>query len=341
VKLLIALLAAAGLAAGLLGNLFGNHPYTVTAYFLSAEGLTPENDVVINGAKVGKVLSVGIAPDTGPSQGGAQVVLAIDASAAPLHRGTRATIRPKGLLGNPFVELTAGLPSGAAIPSGGSLPLQDTASPVDLDQVMDLFDPQTRSRIQTLTREGGAALANRGSDLNLILQAMPGILQDTSAVTGKIAQQDQQLSDLDVEFDRIAQMMAAEDQAFRRDIANGASLLDLTAAHETQLQAELVYADRALGSLAAGLKGHERDLNQMLRELPAVLDELEKLSNHSATSLAILDPCMADIVQTLAEMRSATAYRDANGNLLRVHPYVFAGTEPVNPAHLTCSGGQP
>src|SRR3979411_1285612 len=43
VKLLIALLAAAGLAAGLLGNLFGNHPYTVTAYFLSAEGLTPEN----------------------------------------------------------------------------------------------------------------------------------------------------------------------------------------------------------------------------------------------------------------------------------------------------------
>jgi ABC-type transporter Mla subunit MlaD len=133
--------------------------------------------------------------------------------------------------------------------------------------------------------------------------------------------------------------MAAEDQAFRRDIANGASLLDLTAAHETQLKAELVYADRALGSLATGLKGHERDLNQMLKQLPAVLDALEKLSNHSATSLAILDPCMADIVQTLAEMRSATSYRDANGNLLRVHPYVFTGTEPVNPARIACSGG--
>ena len=44
-KLLLALLAAGGLTAGLLGNLFGNHPYTVTAYFLSAEGLTPQNDV--------------------------------------------------------------------------------------------------------------------------------------------------------------------------------------------------------------------------------------------------------------------------------------------------------
>src|SRR2546423_3211064 len=338
-KLLLALLAAGGLAAGLLGNLFGNHPYTWTAYFLSAEGLTPENDVVINGARVGKVSSVSIAPDNGPSQGGAQVVLEVEGSAAPLHRGTRATIRPKGLLGNPFVELTAGPASAAAIPSGGTLPLQDTASPVDLDQAMDLFDPQTRARIQTLTREGGTAMAGRGSDLNTFLSALPGIVQDTSAVTGKIAEQDKQLSALDVEFDRIAQMMASEDKAFRQDITNGASLLDLTAAHETQLKAELVAADRALGELAAGLKGHERDLNQMLGKLPAVLDALQKLSDHSATSLAILNPCMTDIVQTLAEMRSATSYRDANGNLLRVHPYVFTGTEPVNPARIACSGG--
>jgi len=339
-KLLLALLAAGALAAGLLGNVFGDHGYTLTAYFLSAEGLTQENDVVINGARVGKVVSVSVAADNGPSQGGAQVVMAIDRGSATLHRGTRATIRPKGLLGNPFVELTAGPSSGAAIPSGGTLPLQDTASPVDLDQVMDLFDPQTRARIQTLTKEGGIALANRGSDLNLFLAALPEITQDASTVTDRIASQDQQLSALDVEFDRIAQMMAAEDQAFRADIANGASLLDVTAAHEAQLTAELVYADRALGELAAGLKGHERDLNQMLKALPAVLDELQKLSDHSTTSLAILDPCMADIIQTLAEMRSATSYTDANGNLLRVHPYAFTGTEPVNPARIACSGAQ-
>src|SRR5256714_3153437 len=240
VKVLIGLLAAGALAAGMLGNVFGNHGYTVTAYFLSAEGLTQENDVVINGARVGKVLSVGIAPDNGPSQGGAQVVLAIDGPSAPLHRGTRATIRPKGLLGNPFVELTAGPASAATIPSGGTLPIQDTASPVDLDQGMDLFDPQTRTRIQTLTREGGTALANRGSHLNLFLAALPGITQDTATVTDRIASQDQQLSALDVEFDRIAQMMAAEDRPFPPDIANGASLPAGTGPHAGELQAELV-----------------------------------------------------------------------------------------------------
>jgi phospholipid/cholesterol/gamma-HCH transport system substrate-binding protein len=338
-KILFAILAGGALMlAGLLNTVFGDHPYTVTAYFLSAEGLTQENDVVINGARVGKVVSVGLAPDGASGPGGAQIVLELDARSAPLHRGTRATIRPKGLLGNMFVELAPGSSSSASIPSGGFLPMQDTASPVDLDQVMDLFDPQTRTRIQTLTREGGAALNGRGSDLNLFLAALPGIMQDTSAVTGKIAQQDQQLSALDVEFDRIAQMMASEDQAFRRDIASGASLLDVTAAHEAQLKAELVYADQALSQLALGLKGHERDLNQMLRAMPALLDELQTLSNHSATSLAILDPCMADIVTTIGYMASADIYRDANGNMLRVHPYIGPST-PSDQSHLACSGG--
>lgn len=338
-KILVAILAAGALLTGLATALFGNHTYTITAYFISAEGLTPQNDVVINGSRVGKVDSVSIAPDDGPSRAGAQVVFEIDGNSAPLHRGTRASIRPKGLLGNPFVEISPGPPGAEVIPSGGTLPLQDTASPVDIDQVMDLFDPQTRKWIQTLTLQGGASLNNRGSDLNVFLAALPAIMQDTSAVTGKIAQQDQQLSALDVEFDRIAQMMASEDQAFRRDLTNGASLLDVTAAHEQQLQAELVYADRALAELAAGLKGHERDLNTILKAMPSLLDELQSLSDHSATSLAILDPCMADIIQTLAEMRSAQSYRDAAGNLLRVHPYAFTGTEPVNPARLACSGG--
>jgi len=335
-KLLVALLAAGGVLAGLMNTVLGNHPYTVTAYFLSAEGLTAENDVVINGARVGKVVAVTVAPDSGASGGGAEVTIEVDKGAAPLHRGTRATIRPKGLLGNMFLELTPAS-GGAAIPSGGTLPVQDTASPVDLDQVMDLFDPQTRARIQTLTREGGAALQGRGSDLNLLLSTLPAVMQDMSAVTGKIAQQDQQLSELDVEFDRIAQMMAAEDLAFRRDIANGGSLLDVTAAHEETLKAELVYADRALGALAAGLKGHERDLNAMLKAMPGVLDELRALSDHSSTALAILDPCMGDVVQTIAEMANATSYRDANGNMLRVHPY--AGNEAVDPTRLACGGG--
>lgn len=332
----LAVLAGGALFAGLMNTLFGSHQYTITAYFLSAEGVVPQNDVMLNGARVGQVTAVAVAPES-DGTGGAKVTLAIDGVAAPLHEGTRATIRPKGLLGNMFVDLTPGASSNPVIPSGETLPLQDTASPVDLDQVNELFDPQTRHWIQTLTREGGASLNNAGSDLNVFLAALPSVMQDLAAVTGKVAQQDQQLSDLNVEFDRIAQMMAAEDAAFRRDLANGGSLLDVTAAHEEQLKAELVYADDALGQLEAGLHGHEKDLNAMLRAMPGLLDQLKALSQHSATALAIIDPCMGDIVTTLGEMADAQSYRDANGDMLRVHPYIGL-KDSSNPSRIACGG---
>jgi hypothetical protein len=75
----------------------------------------------------------------------------------------------------------------------------------------------------------------------------------------------------------------------------------------------------------------------MLRAMPALLDELQALSNHSATSLAILNPCMSDIVTTIGYMASADAYRDANGNMLRVHPYIGPST-PSDKTHIQCSG---
>jgi phospholipid/cholesterol/gamma-HCH transport system substrate-binding protein len=234
-----------------------------------------------------------------------------------------------------FIELTPAA-SGDAIPSGGKLPLQDTATPVDLDQVMDLFDPQTRQRIQTLTREGGAGLQGEGADLNLFLSQLPAITNDTAAVTGKIAERDQQLSALDVEFDRIAAMIVAEDQAFRRDLSNGATLLDTMAAHQERLREEILFAQLVFTEMEGGLKGHEGDLNRLLKEMPGLLDQIESTSDSSATSLSIIGPCMNDIINALAEMRDAFSYRaqDGSGNMLRVDTHI------VTPAQETGTDNQ-
>ena len=336
IKLLAGAVTAALIATGAFHVIAGDPAYTLTGYFISAEGVVPGNDVVVDGAIVGKVTSVSLASPDSSSEGGARIVMRID-KGAPLHQGTKAIIRPGGLLGNMFVQLNPGPAGNSAIASGGTLPMQDTSAPVDLDQVMDLFDRQTREQIRTLTREGGAALQDRGADLNALLAALPGITQDTAAVTGKIAERDHELSALDVEFDRIAAMMAEEDRAFRRDLGNGAQILDTMAAHQAQLRDELTYAAATLAALEGGLKGHEHDLNQTLQQMPALLRTLTSLSNHSASALAIVGPCVDDIRQLSAEMASATSYRDASGRmLLRVHPYL--GSNAVSPA-ASCAGG--
>jgi phospholipid/cholesterol/gamma-HCH transport system substrate-binding protein len=341
---LLALLALAVVAlAGTAGvsAYRGSRTYEVTAYVISAAQVVPGNDVTIGGVPVGRVSDVGLTPDDG-GEAGARVTLQIDPRYAPLRRGTRVTIRPKAVLGNMFVDLAPG--QGPAIPSGGSIPVQDTAVPVTLDEVTDLLDARTRQQLQTLTRQGGVALQGRGQDVNQTLQRLPQVSSDLAATAGALDQRDQELDALAVEFDRVAGMVAGEDQALRGDVQDGADLLDVLARHQQQLQDELVSANDSLSRLNAGLGGHEAALNQVLREQPDLLNELQQFQAGSATTFGVIDPCIGDILATIGEIRSATGYPhpggsvDGAGFMLRTDPQLVGATNGSFSPSAPCSG---
>jgi ABC-type transporter Mla subunit MlaD len=293
---------------------------------------------------------VSLAPDS-DSAGGALVKMTLDSKFAPLRRGTKATIREKGFLGNMYVDVTPGADGGQPIASGGSLPIEDTAAPVDLDQVMDTFDPATRAKIKTLTLEGAKSLDNRGTDVNHILSDLPATSAQLADAAGSIDQSQQQLDDLTVEFDNISSQMAAEDTSLRGDLNHGASLLDTIAAREDRLQAEITYANQGLGAADAGLSGHEADLAKLLVEMPALQQHLRDLSSAADPALADVNMCYSNIIDAIAELASATSYRhpggaqDANGYELRVETFVApaeaADTGSLSPRVDTCSGGTP
>lgn len=342
-KIAAALLALSGMLSVGYGVWNQAQPYEVTAYFQSADQLVAGNDVVLDGVPVGTVDQVGIAPDG--SGAGAVVRMKVDSRHAPLRQGTRATIRPKGVLGTMFVELAPG--SGRALPRGGTIPLQDTASPVTLDEVDDIFDPTTRERVHTLTVEGGRSFAGAGADLNQLLQALPQLSRDAQDISASLAARDQDLDALQQEFDRVATMMATEAEALKRDLANGATVLQVLATHEEKLQEELIYANQALTRLNQALGGHEKDLNQILKQMPALLDALQSFQAHSTTALSIIEPCVPDILDVLGEMQSATHYQTANGSsdnlgfeLRTDSPLGSPSTGSFSPT-AACSGGAP
>ena len=351
--LTIKLAALAGVLLTVLGGvstyITETSPYEVTGHFLSAEGVVPGNDVLSSGAKIGSVSAVGLAPDSDPD-GGALVTMTIDRRYAPLHQGSKAVIREKGFLGNMYVELTPGPDGNRAIRSGGSIPIQDTAAPVDLDQVLDIFDQQTREKIKIATQQGGATFNGNGENLNHILADLPQVTENLASVARNIDLADRELDALTVEFDRVAQMMAAEDQALRGDIANGASLLKSIAARESRLQQEISEANRALGALNGALQGHEKDLAVLLQAMPALQDRLRQLSQNSDPVLADINMCYPDIVNAVGGLRSSTDYKhpagsqDAAGFELRVYT-TFGQTNGVqgqaSPATATCKGGTP
>jgi phospholipid/cholesterol/gamma-HCH transport system substrate-binding protein len=338
---LLALIAAATAGVLAVGAYAGSRPYQVTAYVVSAAQVVPGNDVVLGGVPVGRVTSVGLAPDGAPA--GATITLQVDRRFVPLHRGTRVTLRPKGVLGNMYVELTPS-GAGAAIPSGGTIPVQDTAAPVTLDQVTDVFDAQTRSALQTLNRQSGVALQGRGADVNHVLQRLPQVSADLAATAGAVDARDQELNALTIEFDRVAAQVSGEDRSLRGDIQDGATLLDTLATHQQRLQDELVAANSSLSSLNGALSGHEASLNQLLKEQPALLDELRQFQASATTTFGTVDPCINDLFNTLAEIRSATDYShpagstDGNGFMLRVDPQLAGTTTGSFAPTARCSG---
>lgn len=320
-------------------------PYEVTGYFASADQVVPGNDVVLNGVPVGRVDTVSVAPEN--STAGAFIKLQIDKQYVPLKDGTRATIRPKGLLGVMYVELQPG--SGRPISRGGVIPLQDTAAPVTLDEVDDIFDPQTRAYIHDMTIQGGEAFHGSGQNVNTILQTLPALSQDAADISAQLAAKDQALDALAKEFDKVAGMWAAEAESFKRDLVAGADLLTVLADHQAKLQQEIVEADSALAKLNAALSGHTQDLNAILKALPALLDDLRKFQDESTTDLGIIAPCTGDILNTLGEMQSATGYKtsggatDGQGYELRTDSQVVRigdSTGAYGPS-VACSGTSP
>ena len=97
---------------------------------------------------------------------------------------TRATLREKTLLGETYVELSFGNPRGRMLRDGAQLPQAQVAPTVQLDQILDTFDPQTRRAFQTWMQDDGIAFTNRGQDFNDALAELYPFATNVSNVLG-------------------------------------------------------------------------------------------------------------------------------------------------------------
>jgi ABC-type transporter Mla subunit MlaD len=136
------------------------HGYRLNAVFASAVNIKGKSPVRIAGVNVGKVTSIRRDAGTGV------VSMEIESRGLPIHSDATAKIRPRIFLeGNWFVDLQPGSPSAPTLSSGATLPITQTADPVQLDQLLDALNTDTRANLQNfligygdgLTRKPNAA----------------------------------------------------------------------------------------------------------------------------------------------------------------------------------------
>ncbi len=251
-----------------------HHGFQLKAVFASAVNIGKNSPVRIAGINVGTVQGIGLYPGTHV----AVVTMSLDNGALPIHADATLKIRPRIFLeGNFFVDMTPGSPSAPVLHSGATIPITQTADPVQLDQVLSALNSDTRSELQALLASYGTALTHvptpaedvsqdpivRGKtaaqalndaarrsprslrDSTIVSQALSGqephdvslLVASLGKVTGALGQSESDLQGLISNFDVTLQAFAVQSAALNSAVA--------------QLPGALTTADRAFAALDA------------------------------------------------------------------------------------------
>jgi ABC-type transporter Mla subunit MlaD len=156
-----------------------NNPYELQAVFANANNLAVGSPVREAGVVVGRVTSV----ERKAGSSASVVTMTVADKARPIHTDAELKIRPRIFLeGNFFVDLSPGSPSAPHVGSNEQIPMSQTYSPVQIDQVLGVLQEPTRVSLQKLVEGYGDALNGKprpGEDKRS--QADPATVGETAA----------------------------------------------------------------------------------------------------------------------------------------------------------------
>jgi ABC-type transporter Mla subunit MlaD len=273
---------------------FTSH-YEVRAVFANAANIRKGSPVRIAGVNVGEVKGVRGIGDA------AEVTFTVNDEGRPVRQDSTVRIRPRIFLeGNFFLDLKPGSPDSPELADGGTIPVAQTSTAVQLDEILTSLQAPSRENLKQL-------LEGYGTGLNHVPTAAEDVGQDP-AVQGKTGAQaingafryggaagrDTAIVNealLGTEAHDLSGLISASGATFRALLARETQLQDLITNFNTTAGAfaaesgNLGAAVRELGptvrdarpSLLAlndsfpSLRGFARDIRPGIAELPATI----------------------------------------------------------------------
>ena len=144
--------------------------------------MRPGDEVRVRGVPVGTISSIDIDIDRDAYT--ARYRLSVDPD-APIAADTTASLVPKTLFGDKYVELQATPSAGDRIEDGALIPLDRTSAPSEVQEVLDRLqpvldevDPVTFANLISSTAEG---LDGAGADIAALVDSLPDALSTITA----------------------------------------------------------------------------------------------------------------------------------------------------------------
>jgi phospholipid/cholesterol/gamma-HCH transport system substrate-binding protein len=247
--------------------------YRVKVGFPEAVGLAKDVDVRAAGITIGTVRKLEVDKRTSRSV----ATLVLDAPYAPLASDSRAILRRKTLLGESFVEITLGSREAPKLADGGRLPDGQVARTVELDEMMQTYDPQTRRAFQIWQQELGVALKGRGESLNNTLGRLPELAENGANVLSLLEEQERAVRGLVRDTGEVYSALSQDERQLANLVRNSHGVFRQTAAERVSLSEAFHIFPTFLAESRATLKRLERfsrNTRPLVRDLRPVAREL-------------------------------------------------------------------
>jgi virulence factor Mce-like protein len=290
--------------------------YQVRVAFPEATTLATEADVRIAGVSVGKVRKL----ELDGARNRTLATLELDREFAPLRADSRARLRQKTLLGETYVELTPGRGS-RTLPEDGRLADGQVIESVQLDEIFDSLDPQTRAAFRGWQQDLAKGVRGRGRDFNDALGTLPGFAADGADVLG---------------------VLDSQEAALQRLVKNTGVTFAALTENEQQLQTLITASERVFSTTGArneALAEAVRIFPTFLDESKAALERLEMFSTDTRPLVQDLRPVAVDLKPTLGDLRATAPslekfFRDLD-------PLIEASKKGMPAARETLEGAEP
>lgn len=272
--------------------MFGRSYYQVKAVFSTAAAVTPGQgqSVTIAGVQVGLVGGVTL------EHGDAVVTMDILEKYAPIYRDATVLLRPRTPLKDMYLALDPGEASAGRIPDGGTLGLANTQPDIDVDQILDSLDSDTREYLLLLLSGGAKAFDGRGATGST----------PSAATAATLAADFKRFAAVDRGALNFTKLLSQRSSNLSRAVHNLNLVASSLGGVDEQLSSLVKQSATTFGAIAS----QDEALQQGLTELPGTLDQtnqtLTKVRRFAGTAgpaLKALTPFAKDLGPALEALR--------------------------------------
>ncbi|WP_436497891.1 MCE family protein [Actinokineospora sp. HUAS TT18] len=291
----------------------------VTAYFTAAVGVYPGSDVRVLGVKVGTIDAVE------PQGQTVRVSMRLDPDIA-IPASAKALVVTPSLVSDRYVQLTPAYTAGPMLDGGATIPVTDTAVPVELDELFASLDRLTTAlgpdgankdgALSDLLDSSAKMLDGNGKKLS---ESIKGLGESTRTLSGS---QDDLFATID-SVQKFTTMLHANDALVGKLNDQLAEVSGFLAGEREEFGAAMHELAGALSIVETFIKDNRGRIKTSVEKLQGTA---QLLSDQRASLAEALDAAPLALTNLLAAYDPATGTIDGRGNLTE-----FVGANPPLP----------